>query len=364
MYLLNIKFYKYCVKVKSNINNKKVKTTDREGVVFKFIDLKNNTFTWSEVAPLPCFSFDSLKFSYFEILRLKEIIPFEFVSWYWLLSNINLLSKISEKQIFPCLHCCVTLGIYNLIKYRIRRLVKIREITARLNSLINCELSFLNRENRLNTFDQFRYGAVKFKLRDLTFMNVVCNLIFVVKYKNLCSSERIRIDTNRKFSLEQNFYLFQRLGLQNLDYFEEPINQIRDLFVLIPESICPVVLDELSRSFKRLLFSYVGSNNLVGLVIKPSITGSLCLIVDLINFNFLTYKFSILSSIFEINCSVINFLYLLIDLDINLPVGFSTLNLVIGNSVVSLQELNIINGHLFLCASKNSMVNTNEVIKL
>ena len=361
MYLLNIKFFRYRVKFKSNVNNKKVKTANREGIVFKFVDLRNNMFTWSETAPLPCFSFDCLKFSYFEILRFKEIILFQLLSWRGLFTNRNLLLKLSEERIFPCLHCCITLGIYNLIRYRVKRLVAMQKITTRLNSLVNFDLSLLNRANRLSTFNQFGHSVVKLKLRNLTFMNVFFNLIFLVKYKNLCGSKKIRLDTNRKFSLEQNIYLLQRLVLQNLDYLEEPINQIRDVFALMPESTYTSVLDELSRSFQKLFFNY---SNFVGFVIKPSIMGSLRLTLDLMNLNFLTYKFSILSSIFETNCSIINFLCLLIDLDINLPVGFSNFNLFIDDFIASPQELSIKNGYLFLYARRNSIVNINKVMKL
>nr|WDB00231.1 4-(2'-carboxyphenyl)-4-oxybutyric acid synthase [Cyanidium caldarium] len=362
MYLLNIKFFRYCVKFKSNVNNKKAKNINREGIVFKIIDLRNNTFIWSETAPLPYFSLDFLKFSYFEILRFKQIIvSFTFLSWRRLFSNRNLFLKLSEEKIFPCLHCCITLGIYNLIRYRSKRLVNIRKTTTRLNSLVNFNLLLLNKENNLNTFNQFGNSVVKFKLRNLTFIDVFINFTFLVKYRNLCCSKKIRLDTNRTFSLEQNFYLFQRLALHNLDYLEEPINQVRDVFALISELNCPTVLDELSRSFQSLAFDY---SNLVGFVIKPSMMGSLRLILDLINLNFLTYKFSILSSIFETNCSVINFLLLLIDLDLNLPVGFGNSNSLIDDFIVSSQELSIRDGYLFLYLSKNVIVNIKEVVKL
>lgn len=338
MYFSNFQCYRYSFNLKSPLYMRQVmELKSREVLICKFLSTSLDMIIWSEICPLPLFSWDSLKLSYIKLISIKSY--FLQVNWNWfnLLSDKAILNKICDIYKYQSLRICLDASIYQLLSHIPHFLSRV-PISALIYNY-NCN-------EMLADFHCDHYQSLKIKLN---YISIKDSVNLVRKYHQKYSNIAIRLDMNRNWNLEKFLIFVSYFPLYFFEFIEEPLNQNLDL-LLISASNIPFNLS-IDESLYLILLNnkLLLSNNIKTLTFKPSIVGSLNLLLDFINLGFIYKKQIVISSIFESDVGIANLMVMIYNTDLINVMGLDTYQWIHNDCLLLHNYLYEYRGSLHLC---------------
>nr|WDA99964.1 4-(2'-carboxyphenyl)-4-oxybutyric acid synthase [Cyanidium sp. THAL103] len=334
MYFSNFQCYKYSFNLKSPLYMRQIiELKSREVLICKFLSTSLDMIIWSEICPLPLFSWDSLKLSYIKLMSIKSY--FLRVNWTWfnLLSDKAILDKICDIDKYQSLRMCLDTSIYQLLSYIPRFLSRV-------------PISALIYDYKFANLHYNYYESLKIKL---SYISIKDSVNLVRKYHEKYSNISIRLDMNRNWNLEKFLIFISCFSSYFFEFIEEPLHQNLDLFLLSASNISFNLSIDESLHLILLNNKLLLSENIKTLTLKPSIIGSLNLLLDFINLGFVYKKQIVISSIFESDVGITNLMIIIYYTDLINVMGLDTYQWIHNDCLLLDNYLYEYRGSLYLC---------------
>nr|WDB00523.1 4-(2'-carboxyphenyl)-4-oxybutyric acid synthase [Cavernulicola chilensis] len=335
MYLKNIRFFKHTTKLEFPILIKGSSLLYRESILCKFINYANEA-VWSELIVLKALNQSTLYSSFIEFRRIKKLLLQNNWCWESLLGEISQLPLMSDPKQFSSLHFCIEIAIFQYLK---KTSLDKFYIKIPINTLIRKGDKSL--VNQINAINSRQYQAIKFKLGQLTVEEAKKKVTELYLLKS--SKQTLRLDINSRWSLHQFLSFTQYFGSNCFEYIEDPVNELESLKFLEENFTYPIALDELLGSFVNLW----SLDKIKAFVIKPGMIGSLKEIINLLNLAFIKNIVPVFTGTFESDLGIVNVLFLLHHLNINVPAGFDTYHWIDPKSRLIKNQVYFYQGYLY-----------------
>ncbi len=265
----------------------------REGLLLEWHDGKH--CFWSEISPLPLFSKETLQQSKAEVL--------EFFSNH-LIESFSVLEQLHQSHsanLSPSTNFGIEAGLYQLFHSDLKQH---SDFIPRINGLM---LS-----NSSSSQNSFHNDVVKQKISGQDFL-LDCALI-KESVNNLKENQKLRIDCNRSWTLQQAIDALSPLPQDKIEFVEEPLIDLQEdsCLELYEATGIHIALDESLREDEQssnLLLTLTHEPNRIrdigisALVIKPMLTG-LYKTISLIDYCVLHGFIGVISSSIESSISL------------------------------------------------------------
>lgn len=149
------------------------------------------------------------------------------------------------------------------------------------------------------------------------------SISIVQKIKKVYPNLKLRLDINRKWSLDQALYFTEHFSKKDFDYLEEPCESLEDLQTFSQKTLFPIGLDETLYLNENIPYEMIPS--LRALILKPTMIGGLFSLSSFIDIAEKRDLDVILSSSFESGVGIQNICYLASLLNLKKPQGLDTL---------------------------------------
>lgn len=252
--------------------------THREGVVLRYLD--NSVDYWSEAAPLPGFSSETLAdVTGFLTNRIEELNAF-FTSDY---TQYELQNKLQYWPKFPSLQFALSyLGI-RILAYKKRRSPEAFlpfdiKTELKVNDVMGISDSEVLQKQVKASYDSgFRTIKIKVGRSPEKLARSLQNVAAS------CPGLQLRIDSNRSWPINQINEFSSYFSDLPVQYIEEPavFSDLSKLSSILEASKCPVALDESIRGTEHLRNIRTENPNIF-VVIKPAMIGNLLDIAETI----------------------------------------------------------------------------------
>lgn len=226
----DLKLFRFTLEIKGALKEKKGILLQAKG--------KNGKEAWSEVSPLPGFSKETLLDAEKQLIEIRE--------------SIKKNSSFTQEH-YPS----VAFGLHSLLeslKQPEPLIPKKYPICAFLSG------DFTEIQNQIPLVIQSGYTHAKIKTSLLSFKEAHTII------QTLLGKIHLRIDVNRKWSLEESLAFFSRYPKNAFEYIEEPVSRFKDL----PFFPFPTALDETIREEKKIPLL----PQIKAIIIKPMMTGN------------------------------------------------------------------------------------------
>ncbi len=199
----------------------------------------------AEIAPYPGLSKETLKQA---VSQLAQKEPF-LLQTDW---SMDQLQKLDALNLYPSLQFALESALLSLLD-------PLDDFTCTLCALIQGSLSdlYYQAEEAIKK----GYPALKVKISGLT---VDGALSFI---RTFAPHARLRLDMNRRYAQQQTFALISQLSIDDVDYIEEPLQEVEGLKTFP----FPFALDETLRDHD--VKHFLDNPHLKALVIKPTLMG-------------------------------------------------------------------------------------------
>lgn len=243
LHITQAKLFAYQFPFENPMRFKTAHLTHREGLILELKDINNEQY-YSEIAPLPGFSQESLCEIKTEIIQLL---------------STNLRQLTAYKSDFKS----VQFALDSLFPYQ-------HEKTQQtLNNMDNIPLLQGDHQAIIQQYKNLDYpNLIKLKVA----RNTVENDILV--FQQLCQVNpliKIRCDANQAWNEQQASLFFSSIETQRLDYIEEPCCDHQVNLQLAEKHQIYLALDE---TLQQTDFQYLHHPCIKAFIIKPSLVGS------------------------------------------------------------------------------------------
>jgi o-succinylbenzoate synthase len=300
--------FRYDLPLRNSLEVNNVQIRDRSGFLIRISDQHRNLGI-GEVAPLPGLHKENLA----EALgNLLEVVPLlesrEIPPGLERLAN-GFENWIGKKAVLPSVRFGLEMAILNLLADHCnlslgRLLSQSCQQAMQINGLLFGEGDQALEDAKRLVRDGYRTIKMKVGRESIDEeIRVVNRLREIINEK-----ARLRIDANRRWSFAQALRFAKSVGLQNIEYIEEPCPDSRQLNDFFDQTEMPIALDE---SLDEL--SLDGLENIGGLkalVIKPSVIGGFERSMRLVRYGIAHQIYPVISSAFESGlglCALANF---------------------------------------------------------
>ena len=292
MKITDISISSYDVPLKTPITLANQTLTFRQGLILTFTDSSGNV-AYGEVSPLPGLHKESLKDVTEQLLSVKDDLV-------GLADDRGVFEmSIDVSKILPLLYPTVRMGIdmalFNLCLKQMPQFVPQHIETIAVNALLLSD-STESVEQLLNA----GFSSIKVKVGQKDITEDVEKVLSIKKILN--GRATIRLDANRAWSLEQAIEFSEKVGLEAIEYIEEPTKDPADHRKFFVGAGIPVALDE---TLLEAYFEHIEIfNHIAAFVLKPSVLGGFsrtALMIDIAKSNNLK---PVISSCFETGLSL------------------------------------------------------------
>ncbi len=354
MKFLDLSYVKFPIVLTHQITTSKQTISSKNSFIIRAL-LSDNNYYFGEASPLTNFSIeteeeteDSIK----TIFNKLTSIDFEL--------NFDLLIKQLDDINIPnslrfAIEQIIIMYYANQPDTKDYFLSKIKSTNIKVNGLISLshKTNILEQINLKDGFDTFK---IKIGINDFaTELEILEDI-----HKQFGNKITLRLDVNGLWSLNEALTKIIQLEKFNIEYIEDPVNNIIDMTELAQNTTIPIAVDEVindSNNIELLLFN----SNLNTIIIKPMLYGSIFRLIEIItNPAYIDKKF-LISSLFESSLSKPILVYLASLCPPNLTHGLSTFDLL--KTDVTSNILPLVNGSInFNPADILNLVNINNLI--
>ncbi len=257
----NLQLHSYEIKLKNPLYIKNHAINKRRGFVLE-LRADNGQVIYTDIAPLPHFHPETCQ----EILAIFPKVQKSLQNSFWslklLLNTEHVLSTALSYQRFPSLYFAIEMAILCHLMPNLQFFQDIK---------VNAHLKGTDAEivQKVQTLKSFSSLKVKVGKRNpselLQLMDQLC--------PHLSSSQKLRIDFNRSYSLQELLTFCEKFPLELCEYLEEPLANPMELLAFASEYPHPIAYDESLLDTPLELLLTVPTKN--AFVIKPTLIGSL-----------------------------------------------------------------------------------------
>lgn len=293
MIIKEIKYSFFSLPLKLHFQNSFFSFYKKEGFIVEAADELNNK-TLAEASPLPNYSAESLINVENELKKISSqqlFLDDDINSAVQKIKSFSLSNstQFMLEQIF--LNLFLIRNKNSVHKYFERQFKNKIDVNAVLDmSEKNKILKIIKRKLETN------YHTFKIKVGRESF-NEDINLINEI-HSQFGNSIKIRLDANGKWNIKEAIKFLNQLKDFNIEYIEEPCNNLMSSLELSKQSQIPIALDESLRNFidaKRI----IEESNIKFVIMKPMVYGGIFDTLQLIKIAESKNKFIIISSAFE-----------------------------------------------------------------
>lgn len=320
MIIKHIKYIKYKLPLVNPITTSKLDLCERTGFIIRLEDSEGN-IGYGEAAPLDGFSYETLDEAENEIKSFitnfhNFNVDFDYSRLEYNLESHNIKSPsfllAFEQALFPLL---ITSGNLSL------KILGIESIHGiKFNGLVDTT-DERNTLKRIENLLKKGFNTIKLKIGRAKFIDDLKIIKFVdARFGNAC---KLRLDVNGKWSKEEAIENLKNLYGFNIEYVEQPCEQLNDLMFLIEHSPVQIAVDESIKSIYQLN-KIVDEGAFENIVVKPMQLGQFFELIKIINRAKKSGINIILSSTFETNLGKLVLLFLSQYTDPEICHGFAT----------------------------------------
>ncbi len=273
MIVSTIDLFQYKIRLNSLLRVKDQILEYREGIILRMCDQQGNTGL-GEVAPLPGFHRENKKTVTTELHSIIPLILEKEIPESILTLNGNFDNHFSDFSLSPSTRFGLELGLLNLCaSIRHRPLYALLGVPQTkliyINGLITVTPEYLNTE--VPKLVEEGYQTIKLKVGQQEIENEIETVRSVREMVG--PHLKLRLDANRAWSLTQAIKFGKAVRNVDIEYIEEPVNDLSALQTFYRETGLPYALDE--------SLSYIPPENLKTLdglraiILKPSFLGGL-----------------------------------------------------------------------------------------
>jgi O-succinylbenzoate synthase len=294
MKIVDFKIKRYDLPLVKPLTIGEMKLTHRSGILLLLTD-DTGLIGLGESAPLPGLHEESLDEVIQQVKSLKAKIE-----------GLNIepalfdfdgkLNELFSEDLFPCVRCGIEMALFNLHRQSIEQKNK----TININGLVMPGESVYDEvDNLLNN----GYTTIKIKVGRQSLNE---DIEMVGRLKKITGTKaKLRLDANRSWQIDEAIRFGKAIGLDKIEYIEEPVKTIEDLPLFSNETKIPVALDEtIVQQGEECITKF---KNVDAIVLKPTLLGGLDRTAQLIRCARKNNKKVCLSSTFESSISLETF---------------------------------------------------------
>jgi len=282
MIIKSFELYKFQIPLKFPLKIADEELTFREGLILKISD-ENSNHGFGEISPLPGFHKETLTQVTEQIKKYFSIIlKAEFPQDIDLINN-GIYSWFKDLDLYPTVQFGFEAALISLFAEQ-NQISTIEYLGGFINKHIeiNALLSGSSKQIIEKTGQYLSDGFTVFKLKvgrnkieeDVELVNEIDNLIK--------GKAKLRLDANQAWSLEDSIQFFQNIKIDNLEYIEEPIKNLKKLPQLLNVLNIPIALDENVLNISKISKNHL--SQIRAIVIKPTVIGGIEKSLKLIRF--------------------------------------------------------------------------------
>ena len=297
MKLASLQFFRYSLPLNAPILVKNHRLSSRQGLILKFTDTVNNT-GFGEIAPLPGFSRESLEEVQREVQQVSNFFNDLEIDDSLLEAHSAFQQRLKNAGLFPATRFGIEMGILNLLaiyrKCYLPQLFSLQTTSEVLvNALINYDTRDLNKAVKQLLSEGYRTIKLKVgrgkleedvrrvqQLRDVAGEGVV-----------------LRLDANQAWSLADAVRFGQAVRDLDIEYIEEPLQDLTDLSSFYSECGIPVALDESLLMVDPDHFNWNFAVKAV--ILKPMFLGGISRILQMLQHADSAGIYPVFSSVYE-----------------------------------------------------------------
>lgn len=273
MIISAIDLFQYKILLNSLLRVKDQILQYRQGIILRMYNHQGNTGL-GEIAPLPGFHRESIETVTTELRSIIPLILKKKIPESILTLNGNFDSLFSDFSLSPSTRFGLELGLLNLLASLKRRplyaLLGVPQTKSiYLNGLITVTPGNLNTE--VSKLIEEGYQTIKLKVGQQEIENEIDTVSSIGEM--IGSHLKLRLDANRAWSLSQAVKFGKAVRSVDIEYIEEPVDDLSALHTFYHETDLPYALDE-SLIYIRPedLKTFDG---LRAIILKPSFLGGL-----------------------------------------------------------------------------------------
>ncbi len=291
MMINNLNFYPYKLNFSSVLKTSKEDFNIREGLLLRLTS-DTNKFYWGDVTPLPSFGTETFTEAKEEV---KTLIPvFENTD---LPEIFNLVNSFRLFQ-FPALKFGIEQAIINFSFDSNFKPVTEQFVHTNLEIATSALLGSNSIKNGFDEFSELLKKGIKtFKIK-IGRNNFNKDLEYIKNIRELGSNFKIRLDANASWSLREAKKFIPMLRKYDIEFIEQPVKTLKDLYELAKFSEVPIAVDESVTDYKTAV-KIIESGKFNFIVLKPVVLGSIFDSLKLINLANSKKINAIVSSSFE-----------------------------------------------------------------
>ncbi|MCL5985089.1 MAG: o-succinylbenzoate synthase [Actinobacteria bacterium] len=268
MIISDIKLKKYEINLNKPLWVKGFKITCRHGIII-MLKTSEGEIGYGEVSPLPNFHQENFKEAAGQLIEIKDkIIRYE-IDENLFTFNKQLSSPFENLGLFPSVQFGLEMALLNIFYSKKNYSFFSREDAGKItvNKLIPKGTSLSKKYVKEIINDGFK--SIKIKVGH---NSPDVDIDRVLKLKSfLPQNISIRLDANGSWSLEDAIYFVLKTGKDNIEYIEDPLNDLRKLKLFYHKTRFPIAIDESLLEFCK---NHIFNNKIItAVVLKPSLIG-------------------------------------------------------------------------------------------
>ncbi|MCF7955218.1 MAG: o-succinylbenzoate--CoA ligase [Phycisphaerae bacterium] len=317
MKIRNVKLKRYSIPLAGQLTLKTGNIKTRKGALLFLTDSNGNT-ACGELAPLETLHKESLDEAFEQLTQLKEnligiYIPPAFTEF---TQGIETALPLAT---FPSVTTAIEIAILNLFKDR-GKFNDLENIEIPVNALLTANTDNICDSAKRLIAEGFTSIKVKVGRGNLDEeISVINELSKIVKEK-----ATIRLDANRKWSLNTALEFCTETASPSIEYIEEPLSNINDIPEFTQKSKIPIALDE--TLVEKNIEQIKQIKNIAAFILKPSLLGGFKKTADLVRYAKQNKISAVISSAFETSVSLKAYTIFAAKMNLqNTPHGLDTL---------------------------------------
>ncbi len=294
MIIKDFKYFPYSLQLKIPFQSSAQTIKQRDGFIISLIDeLGNQSF--GEASPLSGFSIETHN----DLIQNLSEIRSKFVDFFLSEDLTAINNQLSTLKLVPSLRFALEQAILSLVIKRNKSFVN--QFVGALKSEINVNAVFgFGETNEILSAVEEKindgYNTVKIKIGRSNFEDDL-KLISMIRQK-FGEGVNLRLDVNGKWEFEEAKKYLKLLSPFNIQYIEEPCNNLSSLIKLSEVSLIPIAVDESAYTIDDF-FEVINNSNIEFIVLKPMVLGGLISSLEIIKKAEKKNKKIIISSSFE-----------------------------------------------------------------
>jgi len=291
MIIREFKYFSFELPFKQPFITSKAEYFSRKGFIIKLEDDQQN-IAYGEASPLPEIGVDN----YTEVKLVLDKLFKDFNSNKFDITVNNISNQFEYIIRTPSVTFAIEQAILSLLIIR-NEFVITDDSSSKI--LINGVVGIYNLEETIQRIDKLiseGYKTIKLKVgRD----DISADINIINKVADLLSNKiKLRLDANGKWNLNNAIKLLEKIINCNIEFIEQPVGNLDDLFTLANNNLIPLAADESIKNINDAKNVIINSK-INYLVLKPSILGRISDTLEIIKLAEVYKKQVVISSAFE-----------------------------------------------------------------